>query len=115
MKILRKIQAKISTMQQRALEKQLYKMLGTMAGVMDCERDSSITASMLYPHFCALVASDDKVFRNFRQNPIYTAVLEHTSYEIGAKYLQIARDSFSKSDFENFKRNDVIGGGNSQI
>lgn len=107
MKLFKKIQAKISTMQQKALEKQLC----TMAGVRDCEIDSSITASMLYPHFCALAASDDKVFRNFRKNPIYTAVLEHTSYEIGAQYLQIARDSFSKSDFENFKRNDAIGGG----
>lgn len=107
MKLLKKIQTKISAMQQKALEKQLRKM----AGIMDCERDSSITASMLYPHFCALASNNEKVFKNFRQNPIYTAVLEHTSYEIGAKYLQIAREQFSTSDFENFKRNDAIGGG----
>lgn len=109
MKLLKKIKAKLERWRGKSLEKRLRKM----AGVRDCEKDSSITASMLYPHFCALAVSNEKVFKNFRQNPIYTAVLEHTSYEIGAKYLQIARDSFTKSDFENFKRNDLIGGGNS--
>lgn len=107
MKLFRKIGTKLEKMQNKAFEKRLRKM----AGLTDSERDSSITAGELYPYFCALASTDDKVFANFRQNPIYTRVLEHTSYEFGAQYLAIARDSFSAQDFENFKRNDTIGRG----
>ena len=82
-----------------------------MAGLTNSERDSNITAGELFPYFCALASTDDKIFSNFRQNPIYTRVLEHTSYEIDAQCLAIARDSFNVQDFENFKRNDAIGGG----
>ena len=107
MKFFDKIKAKVEQRKQHTLEKRLR----NIAGITASEQDSSITASMLYPAFCALATKDDKVFKNFRQNPIYTAVLEHTSYEFGAEYLKIARNSFNLADFENFKRNDAIGGG----
>lgn len=107
MKLFRKIGAKLEKMQNKAFEKRLRKM----AGLTDSERNSSITAGELYPYFCALAVENDSVFKTFRQNPIYTRVLEHTSYEIGAQYLAIARVSFNAQDFENFKRNDAIGGG----
>ncbi|MCX2717380.1 hypothetical protein OQH61_06500 [Helicobacter sp. MIT 21-1697] len=83
------------------------------SGLLESERNSSISSSMDYPQFCALAAQDSKVFEHFRTNPIYTAILEHISPELGQQYLNVVlqRNCFSMQDFENFKRNDLYGGG----
>lgn len=65
-----------------------------------------------YPSFCALAAQDSNVFDTFRTNPAYTRVLEHLPKDLGQEYLDvILRDfDFSKSDFDEFRRNDYYGG-----
>ncbi|MEI0486190.1 putative sugar O-methyltransferase [Brachyspira intermedia] len=73
---------------------------------------TSISDTLDYTSFCELASNDDDVFNTFRQNPIYTTVLEHTSYEHGQIYLDIINKTnyFNKENFKDFTRNDLYGG-----
>lgn len=73
---------------------------------------TSISDTLDYTSFCELASNDDNVFNSFRENPIYTAILEHTSYEYGKTYLDIINKTlyFNRENFDDFKRNDSYGG-----
>lgn len=47
---------------------------------------TSISDNDTYPAICKLAAETDYHFNNFKQNPGYTAILEHVSVEEGAEY-----------------------------
>lgn len=73
---------------------------------------TSISDTLDYTSFCELASNDDSVFNTFRQNSVYTSILEHTSYELGKSYFDIINKTkyFNKENFDDFKRNDLYGG-----
>jgi hypothetical protein len=64
-----------------------------------------------YPVFCHEAANDPSLFETFKQNPAYTRILEHVTYEQGKSYLEIAL--CQTPDFryylDLFRENDRIG------
>lgn len=73
---------------------------------------TSISDNQVYPDFCLQASQKYSVFKEFRNNPNYTGILEHVSYEHGNDYInEIVKDnSFLLSDFiEEFKKNDEWG------
>ena len=52
---------------------------------------SSISDEMPYVDVCRLAVEDEEVFRNFKCNEEYRAVLEHCSYSQGLEYLASTR------------------------
>jgi hypothetical protein len=74
------------------------------------ELKTSLTDNGEYPEFCDLALQDDRLFSNFRQNPIYNYALEHDSAEQGVEYLAVAQKLKNLSDhIEEFKKNDQVG------
>lgn len=71
---------------------------------------TSITDNGDYPEFCELAAQDDRLFSDFRRNPIYNYALEHDSEPQGVEYLAVARKLKKFADYiEEFKKNDLVG------
>lgn len=71
---------------------------------------TSITDNGEYPEFCDLAIQDDRLFSNFRRNPIYNYALEHDSPEQGVEYIAASQKLKNLPDFiEEFKRNDLVG------
>ena len=65
-----------------------------------------------YRRVCSNACLDDKIFNNFKQNLIYTGILEHVSYRLGLWYLKEIQNSnkeLLKTYLEKFKENDSIG------
>jgi putative sugar O-methyltransferase len=71
---------------------------------------TSITDNGDYPEFCNLASQDDRLFNDFRRNPIYNYALEHDSEQQGWEYLSVAQKLTKFTDYiEEFKKNDAIG------
>lgn len=64
-----------------------------------------------YPEFCQQAATNEAIFRNFKQNPIYRQILEHVSCESGQEYLEgiITESPEFIELFDQFRTNDYIG------
>jgi hypothetical protein len=72
---------------------------------------ASISENETYPQLCLQASRDDRVFANFRSDPIYNIVLEHVTEEQGGQYLDIiSRDRVPLDAMELFKNNDDFGG-----
>lgn len=71
---------------------------------------TSLSDDQVYPQICIKASSDYSLFNNFRRNPIYNKILEHTSEKQGEEYLQlISNDPDIVGALNNFKPNDDYG------
>jgi len=74
---------------------------------------SSVSDNGSYPNFCLLASKDNSIFNAFKQNPVYTIILEHTSFHYGNEYLNILKSRYSKNNLLNIinkvKINDSVG------
>ncbi len=77
------------------------------------KRKTSKTDNGAYPAFCRAAAMDTAIFENFRRDNVYTNVLEHVSFQLGQKYLDVitgkGRPEFTDADWNNFFQNDLYG------
>lgn len=73
---------------------------------------TSITDDGSYPAFCWEASKKEAIFKCFKKNPIYTAVLEHVTQEQGAEYLAIALSKTPeyRNKLPDFAANDQLGG-----
>lgn len=64
-----------------------------------------------YPEFCELASKNDDVFRSFRSNKTYKAVVESVREEDGINYFQIAcsRTAMVKQNIKYFFNSDKVG------
>ena len=66
-----------------------------------------------YPEFCYAASRHDEIFANFKRHPIYNAILEHVTGEMGKAYLEVAlQNPALKLDAEKWKiilQNDSVG------
>jgi len=66
-----------------------------------------------YADICREAVEDDKVFAKFKQDPRYTAILEHVSPEHGGRYIEsIMEYELNDEMIDEFKDNDDLGGAN---
>jgi len=66
-----------------------------------------------YAEICREAVEDDKVFAKFKQDPRYTAILEHVSPEHGGRYIEhILEYELNDEMIDEFKDNDDLGGPN---
>jgi hypothetical protein len=66
-----------------------------------------------YAEICMEAVENDEVFEKFKQDPRYTAILEHVSPEHGQKYFNgIMHYELDAELIEAFKENDKLGGAN---
>jgi len=66
-----------------------------------------------YAEICREAVEDDKVFAKFKQDPRYTAILEHVSPEHGGRYIEhILEYELNDEMIDEFKDNDDLGGSN---
>lgn len=74
-------------------------------------KKTSISDDNIYPDFCKLAASNDTVFKTFRINPKYTAILEHVTENEGNVYLNIIKRIKPSllDNIEKYKTNDSAG------
>ena len=64
-----------------------------------------------YTQICLEAVENDDVFKNFKKDSRYTAILEHVSVEQGKLYAQDILDYDIDADLINlFKENDIVGG-----
>lgn len=72
---------------------------------------TSISDTSQYTAICRAAQSDDAAFRDFKRHPAYTEILEHVSFDLGRRYLQIIEASypFLLPYFDRFKINDQLG------
>lgn len=72
---------------------------------------TSISDTNEYKNFCKQSSVDDLVFSNFKQNKIFTEILEHTSYQQGLDYISEINKNIKidMSLIEKFKENDLQG------
>lgn len=73
--------------------------------------NSISSKNIKYLEVCKLASTNDRVFDTFKQNPHYTSILEHTSYEAGLlcyEYIQNIFPEYIKY-IELFKQNDTLG------
>lgn len=75
---------------------------------------TSISDYLEYKKACLDAATDENAFNNFKTNPHYNTILEHTSYEQGLMYIDyINNTKFDFSILPLLKTNDLQG--NAQI
>lgn len=76
-------------------------------------RGTSVTDNGIYPAFCLDAAMNESVFQNFRQNSMYTGIVETLGYRDGLAQLKEILKSgyqvFSKADWNTFMQNDLYG------
>jgi putative sugar O-methyltransferase len=67
-----------------------------------------------YPNFCKKASSDEILFTNFKQNPIYTEILEHVSPSLGQEYYNVIKNYYpsSLSKLKEISINDNYGNPN---
>ena len=72
---------------------------------------TSISDTNEYKNFCKQSSVDDLVFSTFKQNKIFTEILEHTSYQQGLDYISEINKNIKidMSLIEKFKENDLQG------
>jgi len=88
--------------------------ISNQAHIQQMKREkSSITDNGVYPSFCLMAANEDELFKNFRNDTLYTKVLEHITFRLGQRYLDVImkedRPQFTKADWEDFCKNDLYG------
>lgn len=71
----------------------------------------SLADNNVYPNFCLLASQCDSIFNEFKNNDIYTKVLEHVNHYDGEKYItEIKSKNFSLLEhLDKFKENDILG------
>lgn len=81
-----------------------------------CLLFSSLSAESIaeispYPAFCLRAATEENVFRTFKQQPVYQQILEHVSFKQGKKYLKIIETKypFILKHLEGCRKNDSLG------
>lgn len=87
----------------RLWESPRQQKLGLHTSISDSDRYNSIVVAAI---------KNDEVFRNFRSNSDYTAILEHVSYSLGLKYLNLIEKYFTDEEiaaFESFEEFHEIG------
>lgn len=57
----------------------------------DTDLQSSLSDNDIYPDFCEQAATDDDLFRTFREAADYSQILEHVTYSLGKRYLKAVR------------------------
>ena len=68
------------------------------------------TATMSYADVCREASENDEIFKKFKQDSRYTAILEHVSVKQGFDYLnEILRYEINIHLVEKFKENDIQG------
>ena len=83
------------------------KAVRKLSGAAD---STSVSDNRAYPQLCLQASNDDRVFADFRRNPIYNEILEHVSEQQGKEYLElIARDVELRCEIDRFKLNDSYG------
>jgi putative sugar O-methyltransferase len=72
---------------------------------------SSIADTAAYSSFCREAAGNEATFATFRRAPVYNEILEHTSEELGATYLQLILERYAHlvGSFDAFRQNDNAG------
>lgn len=72
---------------------------------------TSLSDNREYPAFCSLAAKDDKVFKSFKKNPAYNAILEHATYKQGKGYLKVIISQTPElvNYLDKFRENDRYG------
>ena len=66
-----------------------------------------------YAQICKEAVDNDSKFKTFKQDPRYTAILEHVPYEQGREYVEtIQQYEIDQDLIEIFKENDTVGGAN---
>lgn len=68
------------------------------------------SCSDLHPNYlsiCEKASQDEGIFDNFKRDPYYNLILEHTSYEQGKFYLEELKKT--KVDYSQFTDNDKFG------
>lgn len=66
-----------------------------------------------YAEICMEAVEDDEIFKKFKQDSRYTAILEHVSPEHGQKYFNgILQYELNEELIKEFKKNDKLGGAN---
>jgi len=95
------VNAASDVLNSKALSRRLNQRIG----------NSSISDAGLYPAFCLLASSDDRVFRRFRRSLIYRVILEHVNIYQGHEYLKEIEQGGSMLDqLRPLLEGDTIGG-----
>jgi len=72
----------------------------------------SISDTIDYKKVCLEASTNENLFNNFKNNPIYNGILEHVSKDQGQLYLNYINNNFQNLDeyIDRFKKNDIYGG-----
>jgi putative sugar O-methyltransferase len=72
---------------------------------------TSISDSSNYKDLCKNASENESVFNTFKNNKIYTEILEHVDYRTGIELINEIKKSnhFNENDIVNFKTNDLYG------
>lgn len=74
----------------------------------------SLSNNGIYPDFCMKASMSDQIFSEFRKNPIYNQILEHTTKYQGELYIErineLDNKLLSDDNINIFKKNDGVGG-----
>jgi len=91
------------------MKRLVKKMLKKLAGRW-IPGPTSVSDNEAYPQLCLRASNDNRVFENFRRNPVYNEILEHVSEEQGKAYLElISRDPEMFGAMARFRTNDDFG------
>lgn len=73
--------------------------------------NTSISDENNFKNICKSACEDKNIFNSFKSNPLFTQILEHTTYEQGVGYVKEI-ENLTKIDIsliEKFKTNDIQG------
>jgi len=88
-----------------------YIILPTMMKNIDLQKGPK--EYHVFSNFCKEAAENDHIFKTFKQDPRFTNMLEHVSYNQGIKYLEklISEydDLINKINWNEIQQNDTIG------
>lgn len=72
---------------------------------------TSISDNQSYPQICLDAANNFKYFNVFRKNPVYAAIVETVTEDLGKEYLKLlSKDAKAMQNMEEIKKNDNWGG-----
>ena len=74
------------------------------------QTSTSLSDNQSYPQVCLDAANNFRYFNKFRRNPIYMAIVETVSFDIGRKYLDFLLKHGDILNIEELKKNDKWGG-----
>lgn len=87
------------------------KAIGVWKEVKRMSDKTSCSDNEVYPRFCELASSDERVFASFRRDPVYRGVVETVQREAGHDYLNkiLLQSKALSIYFKEFKKNDLLG------